>query len=128
MASIPPGLAGKIEKFRPLPKPIRLQDSQNSARSRIENKLNTYRMLSVKSGLRLISFLPRLDMQSTYNPDRKTWDTCQIGRKVESLLYMLPSLYEQRVFFFRCLFRTAPPPPPSPFPSGNVETCERSMN
>ena len=72
MASIPPGLAGKIEKFRPLPKPIRLQDSQNSARSRIENKLNTYRMLSVKSGLRLISFLPRLDMQSTYNPDRKT--------------------------------------------------------
>ena len=28
------GLAGKIEKFRPLPQPIRLQDSQNSARSR----------------------------------------------------------------------------------------------
>ena len=32
-------------------------------------------------------------------------DTSNFGRKVEKLLYMLPSLYEQRVFFFRCLFR-----------------------
>ena len=37
-ARIPPGLAGNIEKFYPLPEPIRLQDSQNSARSRIEKK------------------------------------------------------------------------------------------
>ena len=35
---IPPGLVGKIEKFRPYPEPIRLQDPQNSARSRIEKK------------------------------------------------------------------------------------------
>ena len=32
------------------------------------------------------------------------------GRKVENLLYMLPSLYEQRVFLFRCLFRAPLPP------------------
>ena len=38
-ARIPPGLAGKIEKSGPLPGPIRLQDSQNSARSRIEKKI-----------------------------------------------------------------------------------------
>ena len=38
-AKIPPGLAGKIEKFCPLPGPIRLQDSQNSARLRIEKKI-----------------------------------------------------------------------------------------
>ena len=30
---------GKVEKFRPIPEPIRLQDSQNSARSRIEEKI-----------------------------------------------------------------------------------------
>ena len=50
-------------------------------------------------------------------------DTCQIlGRKVENLLYMLPSLYEQRLFFFRCLFLGPP------FPPDNVETCQRWMN
>ena len=36
---IPPGLAGKIETFRLLPEPIRLQDSQDSARLRIEKKI-----------------------------------------------------------------------------------------
>ena len=38
-ARIPPGLAGKIEKFCPLPEPIRLQVSQNLARLRTEKKI-----------------------------------------------------------------------------------------
>ena len=33
-----PCFSGKIEKFRPLPEPIRLHDLQNSARSRTEKK------------------------------------------------------------------------------------------
>ena len=33
-----PRFSGKIEKFRPLPEPIRLHDLQNSARSRTEKK------------------------------------------------------------------------------------------
>ena len=46
-----------------------------------------------------------------YNPGQKTLGhLSNFGRKVENLLYMLPSLYEQRVFFFRCLFRGPPCP------------------
>ena len=39
-ARISPGLAGKIEQFRLLPEPIRLQDLQNSSHSRTEKKIN----------------------------------------------------------------------------------------
>ena len=35
---IPPGLAGKIVKDRPLSEPIRLQDLENSARSQAQKK------------------------------------------------------------------------------------------
>ena len=34
----------------------------------------------------------------------------KFNRKVENLLYLLPSLYEQHVFFFRCRFRFPPFP------------------
>ena len=33
LPTIPPGLAGKIVKYRPLSEPIRLQDLEDSARS-----------------------------------------------------------------------------------------------
>jgi len=33
---------GKIENFRPLPEPIRLQDLENSARSQAKKKKNKY--------------------------------------------------------------------------------------
>ena len=57
-----------------------------------------------------------------FNPGQKTsGHLSNFGRKVENLPYIPPSLYEQRVLFFRCLFR-------APFPLGNVETCEWSMN
>ena len=57
-----------------------------------------------------------------YNPGQNTsGHLSNFGRKVENLLYMLPSLYEQRLFFFRCLFC-------APFPPDNVETCQGSMN
>ena len=46
-----------------------------------------------------------------YNPGQNTsGHLSNFGRKVENLLYMLPSLYEQRLFFFRCFF-CAPLPP-----------------
>ena len=35
---IPPGLAGKIVKNRPLSEPIRLQDLEDSARSQAQKK------------------------------------------------------------------------------------------
>ena len=53
------------------------------------------------------------------NPGQKTSGRLSnFERKVENVLYMPSSLYEQRMFFFRCLFRC-------PFPLDNVETCER---
>ena len=39
-ARIPPRLAGKIEEFRLLPEPIRLEDSQNSARRALRKTIN----------------------------------------------------------------------------------------
>ena len=35
-----PEAAGKIENFRPLPEPIRLQDLENSARSQAKKKIS----------------------------------------------------------------------------------------
>ena len=63
----------------------------------------------------------------SYNPGQKTsGHLSNFWAKSREFALMLPSLYEQRVFFFRCLF-CAPPPPPPP-PPDNVKTCERSMN
>ena len=46
-----------------------------------------------------------------YNPGQKTsGHLSNFGQKVENWLYILPSLYGQCVFFFRCLF-CAPLPP-----------------
>ena len=39
ITAIPPGLAHKIDTFRPLAEPIRFQDSQNSTCSRTEKKI-----------------------------------------------------------------------------------------
>ena len=53
----------------------------------------------------------RHELDNTYNPGQKnSGHLPNFGRKVENLLYMTPSLYEQRVFFFRCLFRVPLPP------------------
>ena len=38
LTTIPPGLAGKIVKYRPLSQPIRLQDLEDSARSQAWKK------------------------------------------------------------------------------------------
>ena len=38
LPTIPPGLAGKIVKYRPLSEPIRLQDLEDSARSQAWKK------------------------------------------------------------------------------------------
>ena len=38
LPKIPPGLAGKIVKYRPLSEPIRLQDLEDSARSQAWKK------------------------------------------------------------------------------------------
>ena len=40
LPTIPPGLAGKIVKYRPLSEPIRLQDLQDSSRSQAWKKKN----------------------------------------------------------------------------------------
>ena len=40
MPTIPPRLAGKIVKYRPLSEPIRLQDLEDSARSKARRKIN----------------------------------------------------------------------------------------
>ena len=40
LPTIPPGLAGKIVKYRPLSEPIRLQDLEDSARSQAWKKIN----------------------------------------------------------------------------------------
>ena len=40
LPTIPPGLAGKIVKYRPLSEPIRLQDLEDSARSKAGRKIN----------------------------------------------------------------------------------------
>ena len=42
LPTIPPGLAGKIVKYRPLSEPIRLQDLEDSARSQAWKKVKTY--------------------------------------------------------------------------------------
>ena len=39
LPTIPPGLAGKIVKYRPLSEPIRLQDLEDSARSQAWKKI-----------------------------------------------------------------------------------------
>ena len=55
----------------------------------------------------------------TYNLGQKTsGHLSNFGQKVENLLHMLPSLYEQLVFFFRCLFFA----PPFPQTIGSLST------
>ena len=44
LPTIPPGLAGKIVKYRPLSEPIRLQDLEDSSRSQAWKKKNNYWM------------------------------------------------------------------------------------
>ena len=49
LPTIPPGLAGKIVKYRPLSEPIRLQDLEDSARSQAWKKIkNSYLTCDVK--------------------------------------------------------------------------------
>ena len=47
LPTIPPGLAGKIVKYRPLSEPIRLQDLEDSARSQAWKKINIFLSVSV---------------------------------------------------------------------------------
>ena len=42
LATIPPGLAGKIVKYRPLSEPIRLQDLKDSAPLQKKKKIKVY--------------------------------------------------------------------------------------
>ena len=45
LPTIPPGLVGKIVKYRPLSEPIRLQDLQDSAPSQAWKKVNNINMI-----------------------------------------------------------------------------------
>ena len=65
---------------------------------------------------------PTLASITSYNSGQKTLGhLSNFRQKVKNLQYMLPSLYEQRVFFFSCLFVPL-------FSPDNFETCDRSMN
>ena len=71
LPTIPPGLAGKIVKNRPLPEPIRLQGLENSAQSQTKKKI----ILDIATQWKLTQVISRVYSVHSYPEIRSSEDS-----------------------------------------------------